>query len=168
MSYFLKKNQNAPRLSEHPPVRRNCFVNTGIARFIKARVMNIIAGPLPLSFGLDFGRPRHMRHETIFSKRCERTGGHLWNRRPVGAGIRLSELIAGCPRQSKVRVKSLLPLRRSPTAVRYFEMELLIDFTNYSRFRTLQQVPEKPFSAQFSSQIYHVTCMSTRGGTVGS
>ena len=72
-----------------------CLVDTGIARHTKHRVMNIIAwkvniiaGTLPLSFGLDFGRPRHMRHEIIFSKRCEKTGGHLWYRRPVGAGFR--------------------------------------------------------------------------------
>ena len=76
------------QMIQEPPSARvmtlvsNCLVDTGIARHTKNRVMNIIAwkvnviaGTLPLSFGLDFGRPRHMRHETIFSKRCEKTGG---------------------------------------------------------------------------------------------
>ena len=81
------------RIQEPPSARvmtlvSYCLVDTGIARHTKNRVMNIIAGTVPLSFGLDFGLPRRMRHETIFSKRCEKTGGHLWYRRPVGAGFR--------------------------------------------------------------------------------
>ena len=54
------------------------------------------------------------------------------------------------------------------TTLRYFTMEPLIDLYLIQSFSDSSSDGRKTFNVQFSSQVYHVACMSTRGETSGS